>query len=128
MGRRIRSSGLKSRSAPSAYQPRQVPRIRVLIQELDASGIYSLRGEHFSIVGAKFDEVVDILREALMEKYAAFLGRGGKLIFIPYSAEEQETKCPYCGAIMEFDPHDKNCPLHKILVYRWISSPEKKPP
>jgi len=122
MGKKLRSKGLKSRRVRDAYKPRFPPRIRVLIQDLDASGIYSLRGEHFSVIGADFEEVVEAVRAALMEKYAACIGRGGNVVFIPYDAEGSEggLRCPYCGAIIGFDPHDKNCPLHKIVVARWI--------
>jgi len=103
---------------------RIIPRIRILVQELDASGKNSLRGEHFSIIATSFEEVVNIVRDALMEKYATCIGKSGKVVFIPYEPTingGKEARCPYCNAIIGFDPHDRECPLYKILVMRWIS-------
>jgi len=125
MGRKLRSRGLKSRKVKDAYKPRYPPRIRILIQDLDASGIYSLRGEHFSVIGVDFEEVVEAVREALMKKYMACIGRSGQIVFIPYSPDSPAgSKCPYCGAIIGFDPHDRKCPLHKLVVARWSGKEE----
>lgn len=114
----------KSKMA-KAYQKREIPRIRVLIQDLDASGAYSLRGEHFSIISAEFEDVVKTVMEALMDKYATIINKSGKIIFVPYkeagAQNDQEARCPHCGAIIGFDPHDTECPLHRILVSRWTA-------
>lgn len=119
---RPRSRRCRSRGKPT-YEPRQIPRIRILIQELDTTGIYSVKGEHFSVIAADFDDVVATIREALMEKYAACIGRAGDIVFLSYKIEqgtgEKEVRCPYCDTIIGFDPHRQDCPLHKVLVARW---------
>lgn len=114
------------RRSRKTYRERKPPKIKILIQKLDETGRNSLGGVSFSVVGAELKDVAAAVREALMEKYATTIGKRGRIVFIPYeagdSSEGRVVRCPYCNAIIGFDPHSKDCPLHEILVLRWSST------
>jgi hypothetical protein len=94
-------------------------RVKILIQELDASGQRSLRGRCFRIIGG-FDDVVQRIENMLLEGFAAYVNPRGYLLFVPYSGSG-EVRCPFCNALIGFDPHDNKCPLHKVTVAKWLN-------
>jgi hypothetical protein len=96
-------------------------KLKLLIQELDESGHRSLRGECFTVIGS-FEEVVQRIKNMLLEGFAACLSSRGRLLFIPYSESGVDNlKCPFCNAVIGFDPHDSRCPLHKMTVAKWLN-------